>query len=68
MVLFWFTYTNSVSSVLVTSLYSFTQEHILKEKKEQEEREQKLRKMIVEEKIQNWLQMKRDQVKGDQAH
>lgn len=68
MVLFWFTYTNSVSSVLVTSLYSFTQEHILKEKKEQEEREQKLRKMIVEEKIQNWLQMKRDQVKCDQAH
>lgn len=48
---------------LVNILYSFTQEHILKEKKEQEEREQKLRKMIVDEKIQNWLQIKREQVK-----
>lgn len=56
------TYTNSVTSVLVNRLNSFTQEYILKEKKEQEEREQKLKKMIVEEKIHNWLQMKREQV------
>ncbi|KAM4619479.1 coiled-coil domain-containing protein 34 isoform 2-T2 [Polymixia lowei] len=39
------------------------EEHLLKEKKEQEKREQEQKKLVVEEKIQEWLKTKREQEK-----
>lgn len=40
-----------------------TQERLLKERKEQQERERTQKKIIIEEKIQKWLKVKREQVK-----
>lgn len=40
-----------------------SQDRLLKEKREQQEREQRQKKLIIEEKIQKWLKVKREQVK-----
>ncbi|XP_034541244.1 coiled-coil domain-containing protein 34 [Notolabrus celidotus] len=41
------------------------EEKLLKEKQEQERREQKQKKMVVEERIHEWLKMKREQEKNE---
>lgn len=40
-----------------------SQERLLKEKQELQEREQRQKNLIIEEKIQKWLKVKREQVK-----
>lgn len=40
------------------------QERLLKEKQEEEEREREQKKIVMEEKIQEWLKMKREQVQN----
>ncbi|XP_070829073.1 coiled-coil domain-containing protein 34-like [Chaetodon trifascialis] len=42
------------------------EERLLKEEKECQEREQQRKKMVMEEKIQDWLKMKREQEKHEQ--
>lgn len=60
---------NIVNVITVTHLYRLcwmcfmTQERLLKEKHEQQERERKQKRIIVDEKIQVWLKVKREQVK-----
>ncbi|XP_055790651.1 coiled-coil domain-containing protein 34-like isoform X1 [Salvelinus fontinalis] len=41
------------------------EERLLRERKEEQEREQQKKKMVVEEKIQEWLQMKKEQEKQE---
>nr|XP_020469477.1 coiled-coil domain-containing protein 34-like isoform X1 [Monopterus albus] len=42
------------------------EEHILKEKRDQQEKEQEQKRSVTEEKIQQWLKMKREQEKHQQ--